>query len=143
MTPEFAAMWPGFVETVKTQGMEGMVEPTVQRWFTDDFKAANPEVLDSVRAQILGTNPLGYFGCVAAFLTLDFGKRVDRIRVPTLCISGADDRRGGPPAVMQELADAVPGARHVSVPNAAHICNIQNPQGFNEVLGAFLRQPAG
>jgi 3-oxoadipate enol-lactonase len=113
------------------------------RWFTDAFKAANPDVLNSVRAQILGTNPLGYFGCVAAFLTLNFGNRIDRIRVPTLFISGADDHRGRPPAVMQELAGAVPGARHVSVPNAAHICNIQNPQGFNEALGSFLRQPAG
>jgi hypothetical protein len=44
---------------------------------------------------------------------------------------------------MQELAGAVPGARPVSMPNAAYLCNIQNPQGFNEVLGAFLRQPAG
>jgi 3-oxoadipate enol-lactonase len=143
MVPELAAIWPGLVAAVKAGGMEAIAETTVQRWFTDDFKAANPDVLDSVMAQILGTHPLGYVGCVAAFLTLNFGTRIDRIRVPTLCISGADDQRGGPPAVMQELAGAVPGARHVSVPNAAHICNIQNPEGFNEALGAFLRQPAG
>jgi 3-oxoadipate enol-lactonase len=143
MVPELAAIWPGLVAAVKASGMGAIANTTVQRWFTDDFKAANPDVLDAVRAQILGTSPLGYFGCVAAFLTLNFGNRIDRIRVPALFISGADDRRGGPPPVMQELAALVPGARHVSVPNAAHICNIQNPQGFNEVLGAFLRQPAG
>lgn len=40
---------------------------------------------------------------------------------------------------MQELADVVPGASHVSVPGAAHICNIQNPSGFNRALGDFLR----
>lgn len=139
MTATFAAVWPLFVETVKAHGMEGMVEPTVQRWFTDDFKAAHPEVLESVRAQIRGTDPLGYYGCIAAILTLDFAERLDRIRVPTLFISGADDFGGGPPEIMQGLADAVPGARHVSVPHAAHICNIQNPERFNQVLGAFLR----
>jgi 3-oxoadipate enol-lactonase len=139
MTPAFAAMWPGFIETVKVHGMEGMVEPTVQRWFTDDFKAAHPEVLEAVRAQIRRTNPLGYYGCIAAFLTLNFRDRINQIRSPTLFISGADDPGGGPPALMQSLADAVPGARHVSVPNAAHICNIQNPEGFNEVLRDFLR----
>jgi 3-oxoadipate enol-lactonase len=139
MTPEFAARWPAYVETVKAGGMEAMVEPTVQRWFTDDFKAAHPQVLDSVRAQIRGTNPLGYYGCIAAFLTLDFGDRIDRISVPTLFISGANDLMGGPSALMQKLADAVPDARHVAVPNAAHICNIQNPEGFNEALGGFLR----
>lgn len=139
MTPDFAARWPGYVETVKAGGMEAMVEPTVQRWFTDDFKAAHPEALDSVRAQIRGTNPLGYYGCIAAFLTLDFRNRIDRISVPTLFISGANDLMGGPSALMQELADAVPGAKHVSVPDAAHICNIQNPEGFNDALAGFLR----
>ena len=44
-----------------------------------------------------------------------------------------------PPAVMQGLADAIPGAKHVSIPGAAHICNIQNPSGFNAALGGFLR----
>lgn len=143
MTPDFAAMWPGFVATVQAHGMEAMVEPTVQRWFTDDFKVAHSAVLDAVRAQIRGTDPRGYAGCIAAFLTLHFGDRIDRISVPTLFLSGADDQRGGPPALMQELADTVPGAQHVSVPNAAHICNIQNPDGFNAVLGGFLRAQAG
>lgn len=140
MTPDFAAMWPGFVEMVKRLGMEGMVEPTVQRWFTDDFKAKNPLVLDRIRLMIRSTDPLGYYGCIAAFLTLNFIDRIDRISVPTLFVSGADDHLGGPAEIMQGLADTVPGARHVSVPNAAHICNIQNPEGFNAVISAFLRE---
>ncbi len=141
MTPDFAAIWPGFVETVNAHGMEAMVEATVQRWFTDDFKEANPDVLDAVRAQIRGTDPRGYTGCIAAFLTLDFGRRLGDIAAPTLFVSGADDHLGGPPDIMRGLARAVPGARHVSVPDAAHICNIQNPAGFNEVLSGFLRAP--
>jgi 3-oxoadipate enol-lactonase len=89
--------------------------------------------------RIRGTDPLGYFGCIAAFMTLNFQDRIHQISVPTLFISGADDQGGGPPDVMRELADVVPGARQVSVPNAAHICNIQNPEGYNGVLGNFLR----
>jgi 3-oxoadipate enol-lactonase len=138
MTPEFAAIWPRFVEVVKREGMEGMVEPTVQRWFTEDFRAANPEVIENVRRMIRRTNPLGYTGCIAAFLTLRFGEKIGRIGAPTLYVSGADDRLGGPPAIMQQLADQVPGARHICVPNAAHICNLQNPSGFNSVLSGFI-----
>ncbi len=138
MTPDFAAMWPKFVATVKERGMEGMVEPTVQRWFTDDFKAVNPQVLDSVRQMIRATNPVGYYGCIAAFLTLDFSGGLNRIAVPTLFVSGADDHLGGPPEIMAGLSAAVPGARHVSVPRAAHIANIQNPDDFNEILSRFL-----
>jgi 3-oxoadipate enol-lactonase len=139
MTPDFAAIWPRFVETVKQFGMEGMVEPTVQRWFTDDFKSANPTILDKIRQMIRSTNPLGYYGCIAAFLTLNFRDRISRVSVPTLFISGADDHLGGPPEIMQQLADAVPSAKHVSVPRAGHICNIQNQEVFNSILSAFLR----
>jgi 3-oxoadipate enol-lactonase len=138
MTPEFAAIWPRFVEVVKRDGMEGMVEPTVQRWFTEDFRTANPDVIENVRRMIRRTNPLGYIGCIAAFLTLHFGDKIGRIGAPTLYVSGADDHLGGPPAIMQRLADQVPGARHVCVPNAAHICNLQNPSGFNSVLSEFI-----
>ncbi len=139
MASDLAAVWPGLVEAVRAGGMEAVAERTVQRWFSDDFKAANPDVLDSVREQILGTNPQGYFGVVAAFLSLSFGDGIGRIAVPTLFVSGAEDQRGGPPAVMQSLADAIPGAKHVSVSGAAHICNIQNPSKFNAALGGFLR----
>jgi 3-oxoadipate enol-lactonase len=139
MTPDFAAMWPKFIEVVKQHGMEGMVEQTVQRWFTDDFKAANPQVLDSVRSMIRATSPVGYCGAISAFLTLDFSRELNRISVPTLFVSGADDHLGGPPAIMASLAAAVPGARHLSVPHAAHIANIQNPDGFNAILAGFLR----
>ena len=138
MTPDFAANWPKFVATVKQHGMEGMVEPTVQRWFTDDFKAANPQVLDDVRKMIRGTDPLGYYGVIAAFLTLDFFRDLPNIAVPTLFVSGADDHLGGPPDIMAGLAAQVRGARHVSVPHAAHIANIQNPEGFNAILAGFL-----
>lgn len=140
MTPDFAAMWPKFVETVKKNGMEGMVEPTVQRWFTDDFKSAHPDVLDGIRHMIRATNPVGYYGCIAAFLTLDFSGGLDRIAVPTCFVSGADDHLGGPPDIMAGLAAAVPGAEHISVPRAAHIANIQNAKDFNAILGEFLRR---
>ena len=140
MTADFAAIWPGMIETVRKLSMEGMVEPTVERWFTEDFRANNPERLDKVRKMIRGTNPLGNYGCIAAFLTLDFLDRIGEIKTPTLFVSGAEDHLGGPPELMRGPAGRVPGARHVSIPEAAHICNLQNEAGYNRVLLDFPRQ---
>ncbi len=86
------------------------------------------------------TNAEDYQGCIAAFVTIGFRERIPAITAPTLFISGADDHLGGPPALMEGLAAMVPGARHVSIPDAAHICNLQNEAGFNQVLEAFLRE---
>ncbi len=139
MVPEFAAMWHKLRESVQQKGLEPIVEPTVQRWFSADFKAANPEVLEKVRAMIRGTTREGYLGVTAAFLGLNVEDKLPRIGVPTLYVSGAEDKLGGPPDLMKSLSEKVKGARHVSVPNAAHIANIQNPAGFNAVLEGFVR----
>jgi 3-oxoadipate enol-lactonase len=139
MVPDFAAMWHKLRETVRENGLETIVEPTVQRWFSEDFKAAHPDVLDKIRRMIRGTTLDGYLGVTAAFLGLDVEDRLQEIRAPTLYVSGAEDRLGGPPALMQGLSEKVKGAAHVSVPKAAHIANIQNPEGFNKVLADFLR----
>ncbi len=140
MVPEFAAMWHPLLATVKEKGIEPIVEPTAQRWFSEDFKKANPGVLDAVRTMIRGTSARGYLGCAGAFLGLVLEDELPRIRARTLYVSGADDRLGGPPALMAGLAAKVPGARHVSLPNAAHIANIQNPAGFNQAVVDFLKE---
>jgi 3-oxoadipate enol-lactonase len=140
MVPEFAAMWHGLIDKVKKDGVESIVEQTAQRWFSDDFKARNPGVLDEVRAMIRRTTLDGYLGCVGAFLGMDVERDLGRIRVPTHYLSGAEDKVGGPPALMAGLAAKVPGARHTSVPGAAHIANIQNPAGFNKLVVDFLKE---
>jgi 3-oxoadipate enol-lactonase len=140
MVPEFAAMWHKLRDTVRQNGLESIVEPTVQRWFSEDFKAAHPEVLDKVRRMIRGTTQQGYLGVTGAFLGLALAPRLGEIKAPTLYVSGADDHLGGPPPLMQALSEKVKGARHVSVPKAAHIANIQHPEGFNQVLKEFLAQ---
>ena len=139
MVPDFAAMWHKLRETVSTNGLESIVEPTVQRWFSEDFKSRHPEVLEKIRKMIRSTTQEGYMGVTAAFLGLDVEADLGSIKAPTLYVSGAEDKLGGPPALMEGLAAKVKGARHVSVPNAAHIANIQNPEGFNRVLMDFLR----
>ena len=140
MVPEFAKLWHELIATVRSRGIEPIVEPTVQRWFSEPFRAANPRVLDGVRAMIRRTSVAGYVGCASAFLGLDIEAGLGSIRAPTLFISGALDARGGPPPLMAALAQKVPGARHVSVPDAAHIANVENPEGFNRVIADFLTE---
>jgi 3-oxoadipate enol-lactonase len=140
MVPDFAVLWHGLLEKVRANGVESIVEQTAQRWFSDEFKAAHPDVLDSVRRMIARTSLDGYVGCVQAFLGLSLEDQLGKIGVPTHYVSGADDRLGGPPALMERLSRKVPRARHSSVPKAAHIANLQNPGGFNLVVSEFLKE---
>ena len=139
MVPDFAKLWHGLRDTVRKNGLETIVEPTVQRWFSEDFKAAHPEVLEKIRRMIRGTTFEGYMGVTAAFLGLNVEEQLHLIKARTLYVSGAEDKLGGPPELMERLSLQIKGARHRSIPRAAHIANIQNPEGFNEVMGEFLR----
>ncbi len=139
MVPDFAALWHQLIATVQAQGIEPIVEPTLQRWFPDPFRTANPKAMDAVRNMIRRTSVKGYLDCAGAFLGLALEDRLHLIRSPALYLSGADDHRGGPSPLMAGLAAKVPGARHAAVPDAAHIANIQNPEGFNHLLLDFLR----
>ena len=139
MVPDFAALWHQLIATVEAQGMEPIVEPTVQRWFPEPFRNANPATMDAVRRMIRRTSVEGYLGCAGAFLGLALEDKLPLIKARTLYLSGADDHRGGPSPLMEGLAAKVPGARHAAVPNAAHIANIQNPDGFNRLVMDFLK----
>jgi 3-oxoadipate enol-lactonase len=143
LIPEYQAIWPPMVEIASDGGIEAIVERTATRWFPDAFRDANPATMDKVRAMIRRTSLDGYLGCISALLTLDIGARVGELAMPTLFVSGALDMLGGPPEVMQGLADSVPGARHVTLADAGHICNIANAPAFTRALAEFFATVGG
>lgn len=135
--PDYAAYFQYRIDTARAKGMEGLVEPTIERWFTPETRAANPPSLDKVREMIRRATPVGHEGCCEALKRLAFGKRLGEIRVPTLIIGGSADK-GAPPEVLAEAAKAIPGAQHVVIDGAGHISNIERPEAFNKALAAFL-----
>ena len=62
-----------------------------------------------------------------------------RIKVPTLCVVGADDA-ATPPAVVEDMRRQIPTARPLAViPGAGHIPPMENPAATAAVLQSFLR----
>jgi 3-oxoadipate enol-lactonase len=86
---------------------------------------------------ILATSMRGYIGCARALQKLDYKRHLGRIECPTLFVCGAQDG-ATPPAVMQEMAGLVPRAAIKLVDPGAHICNIENPEGFNAIVSERL-----
>ncbi len=70
-----------------------------------------------------------------------FDRRADlaRIAVPTLVIAGEHDRNAAP-AVMERMAQAIPGAEYACLPGVGHLANMEAPAAFHAVLLAFLRR---
>jgi 3-oxoadipate enol-lactonase len=60
-----------------------------------------------------------------------------KIACPTLVIVGEQDGLTPPPE-SEKIAKAVKGARLVTVPNAGHLANLENPAAFEAALLPFL-----
>jgi 3-oxoadipate enol-lactonase len=135
--PEFfRSMWDQRQAIVGAQGLEGIVEPTIETWFTEAARARDPALIERVRAMIRATSQEGYLGCGGALKRLDYKGRLGDIQVPTLMIVG--DADGPHPAEMEALAAMVPGARLVEIGPAGHLSNLEQPDAFNDALIGFL-----
>jgi len=137
--PDYQDYFQYRIDVAAEKGMEGLVESTISRWFTPESVSADIPILDKVRTMIRSTDQTGHAGCCQALKTLAFGSRLGEISIPTLIIGGANDK-GAPPAALAAAAAEIPGAKHVIVPAAGHISNLENPTVFNKELKNFLSE---
>jgi 3-oxoadipate enol-lactonase len=54
-------------------------------------------------------------------------------------VCGTDDQVS-PPAEMQQIAAAIPGARFASIAGAGHLSHVESPGGFQHAVLPFLLQ---
>ena len=126
------------IDTARSKGMQALVEPTLERWFTPSFLTKKSEMLDLIRNQLLATSVEGYVGCSEAIRTLNFLERLGEIRVPTLIIVGEEDP-GTPVAAAQAMHERIERSKLVVLPSCQHLSNVEQPEAFNAALLEFLR----
>jgi 3-oxoadipate enol-lactonase len=136
-TPETKKQWEERIRTAETRGMQPLVQPTIERWFTPPYRS-NPEV-ERIRRLIASTPVPGYVGCCQAISNLNTTERLKQIKNPVLAITGEQDAAA---AGTRYIGENVPGAKFVSIPQAAHIANIEQAGAFNRALAEFLSSPA-
>ena len=134
---EAAPVWEGRIKTATEQGMEPLVEPTLQRWFTEPFYKSNKAMMKRVGQMIRATKPAGYIGCCHAIPKIDLTDRLGAISCPIQIIVGEQDV-GTPVAMSRAIHDATLGSELVIIPSASHLSNLEQPELFNKALGGFL-----
>ena len=136
--PNAAAMWGERMQIARTKGMEGLVEPTLARWFTDAYRPAHPDVMAKIGKVIRNTPGAGYAGCCAAIAQIDFTERLKEIKCPVLVLVGDQDH-GTPVAMSEQIRDNLPGAKMQVIANASHISNVEQADVFNQAIDTFLK----
>ena len=134
--PGGAKGWDERIEAAQRDGIEGLADTTVARWFSATSKAEGNPAMATIRAMVARTPMAGFLACARALQDYDFRATLPAITQPTLLIAGAED--GAMPQTLRGIAEIIPGARYVEIADAGHIPGIERPAAFNAALEAFL-----
>jgi 3-oxoadipate enol-lactonase len=130
--------WTSRVQTVRAQGVAPIAPGAVARWLTPDYAAtpAGAEAARRLTGTLVRTDAEGYAASCEAVAAIDFRESNRRIARPALVIAGTRDE-ATPPAMSQQMVDAIPGARLATI-EAAHLSAVERPAEFAQLVTGFL-----
>lgn len=138
---EALPIWEERIGLAQKQGMDALVESTMERWFTASFRRKPLPALDKIRGMIRTTPVKGYVGCSRAIMRLNLTERLREITLPSFIIVGEEDP-GTPVAASQVIHEQIKGSELVILKSAAHLSNIEQQDAFNTAVMAFLKRLA-
>src|SRR6266851_6123366 len=135
--PECKPMWDDRIRVAETKGIDGVLDRTMEAWFTAPFRAARPDVIARIRAMLAPTDPVGYVGAIQAIGYGDLREEIRAIRCPTLILVGEKDR-GTDITMARAMHERIAGSELTVIPKAAHCSCVEAADEFNRALLDFL-----
>ncbi len=123
------------LDTLATRGVDAFLAGALPKQLVPDA----PVELLNVVTRLAVKRPAALATAIAALRDRpDRSAEAPHIACPTLVLVGAADQIT-PAAEMKALAQAIPGARFVELPNAGHLSNFEATTPFNRNVADFLR----
>lgn len=132
-------IWAARIEAAQQQGMAPLAQPTMERWFTANYRENNPDAVNFIHKQFLATKPEGYTACCQAIMELNYLDQLSKIELPTLVMVGDSDN-ATPVSASRAIHENIKGSQLEIIPAAAHLSNMEQPDIFNALLTNFLKK---
>ncbi len=116
-----------------------ILDATIERWFTPEFREAHGDYIEQVRGWMLANDPADYAMCseVLAFGVAELIRPQPPIEHATLVMTCEHDG-GSTPAMSQAIAGEISGAEVIIVPQLKHMGLTENPSFFTTAIFEFL-----
>ncbi|PLY06939.1 MAG: alpha/beta hydrolase [Desulfuromonas sp.] len=126
--------------TARSQGAEPVADIFAELVFAPQTLQQRPELVETVRGWMLSCNPEGAAGALEAMRERpDYVERLGEIGHPALVVGAAQDR-AIPLGESQLLAAGLSQGELVTIENAGHMVNLEQPDIFNHALIDFLQR---
>lgn len=132
--------WVERAEAVEAKGTSQLIEETTKRWFTPAFRAAQPDVVDTIMEGLAAADDHSYAQLCRALAKHNLIDDLPLIRIPVMLIAGERDT-STPIQNVELVAESVlRGALHV-IEGAAHMMPVSHPVEVAELLRSMLQRP--
>ncbi len=126
------------IEFASKNPSKAVIEQMLPKMVCAETLQKRPEVVEAVKHFASLQAPAGIVNALKALRDRpDATPFLRQIAVPTLVVVGRDDALT-PVSTAEKLTAGIPGAKMVIIEKAGHLSNLEQPDGFNQAVRAFL-----
>jgi 3-oxoadipate enol-lactonase len=125
-------LWRDRSALVRAQGTPAIVDATLERWLTADYRASHD--ITWLRDMFVGVDDEGYANCCSIIQHMDLTANLAQIDAPTLVIGGAQDPATPPAEHAQKIHEAIVGSRLEILDPGAHLISVERPDAVTELI---------
>lgn len=132
--------WLARAEQVEATGTQQLVDETLKRWFTTDFRAEQPDTVAIIMEGLSATEDHSYAQLCRALAVHDLRADLPYIQTPIMMIAGERDS-STPIENVELVAETAPrGELHI-VKGAAHQVPVMRPREVAELIRSMMDRP--
>lgn len=124
--PDAPTAWGERGQRALETGFAAMVDFQTTRWFTDAFRAAQPDAVDRCVATFLANEPAAFAETCRMLGACDMRAALPDIDVPTAIVVGREDY-ATPPEMAEALHAAIPRSTFTVIEDGRHLTPIEHP----------------
>jgi pimeloyl-ACP methyl ester carboxylesterase len=131
-----AKVW-GVVKAMQEKGIAQVLETLTARWFTDDFIARHPDLVERRLIQVIDTSPDIFMNVFRIYAGTEMAPWLHEVTAPSLVLTGENDG-GCNPRLNRLIHAALPNSELVILPRYKHSILVEAADEVSAHLIRFM-----
>jgi pimeloyl-ACP methyl ester carboxylesterase len=136
-TEDDSAKVKAVVAAMREKGIGQVLDTLTARWFTDDFAAARPDVIEWRKNQVMETDGDVFLNVFDIYAETEMSPWLHEVTAPSLVLTGELDG-GCNPRLNKQIAEAMPNSELVILDGLKHAILIEATERVAPPVKAFL-----
>ncbi len=136
-TEDDSAKVNGVVAKMRAEGIPNVLETLTDRWYTDAFLAAHPDIVRARLDQVISCDPDVFLNVFDIYANCEMAPWLHEVDAPCLVLTGENDG-GCNPRLNTQIDAALPNSELVILPELKHSILLESGELVAEHMLQFL-----